>query len=111
MDALIAAALTVGLPEETAWTGFRRVEGWYRRCSEISRQDPVYTNQKREVATKPFSHRRPLQNVFNDRLSSRIAASSGLHVSDFPNRITRAIVLTGGRQLSFAANDEVTTLD
>ena len=51
------------------------------------------TKDKREVATKPFSHRRPLKNVFNDSLGSHVPIASGLHVSNFPNRIARAIVL------------------
>jgi hypothetical protein len=111
MDAFIAAAFTVGLPVETARTRLRRIEGWYRRHSERPRQDPVYTKQKREVATKPLSHRRSLKNVFDDRLGSRVPIASGLHVSDFPNRITRAIVLTGRSQLSVAANHEVAILN
>ena len=42
-----------------------------------SRQDPVYTKQKREVATKPFSHSRSLKNVLYDRLGPRILSCPG----------------------------------
>src|SRR5689334_2281555 len=110
VDAFIAAAVAIRFPVETTWTRPRRVEAW---CGhrETPRQDPVHTKQKREVATKPFSHRRPLKNVFNDGLGSRVPAASGLHVSDFPNRVAWAIVLTCGRKLSVAANDEVAILD
>src|SRR5277367_3664147 len=110
MNAFIAAAVTVGLPVETAGTRLRRVEEWCWH-SEWSRQDPVYTKQKREVAAKPFSYCRPLKNVFDDGLGSYVPLASGLHVSDFPNRIARAIVLTGRRQLSVRANDEVAILN
>src|ERR1035437_4947751 len=106
MDAFISATVTVGLPVEAAWTRLRRVEGWCWH-SYSPRQDPVCTKHKREVTTKPFSHRRPLKNVFNDRLGSHVPVSSGLHISDFPNRIERAIILACGHKFSVAANHEV----
>src|SRR5580704_15133230 len=89
-----------------ARTWLRQVERLWH--SEGPRQDTVYTKQKREVTTKPFSHRRSFQDVFNDCLKSRVPVAPGLHVSDFPNRIARAIVLPRVRQLSVAANDEIT---
>jgi hypothetical protein len=68
------------------------VEWWYRRHSERPYSDPVYTEEKCEVAAKPFSHRESLKDFFNNSLSPRVPISSGHHVSNFPDRIVRAIV-------------------
>ena len=74
--------------------GFAGSNGGIDGIARVPRATRCSTKEKREVASKPFSHRRPLKNVFNDSLGSRAPIASGHHVSDFPNRIARAIVLT-----------------
>ena len=46
---------------------------------------------------QPFAHCWPLQDILDDRFASHIAAISGLHIPDFPDCISRAIVFASRR--------------
>ncbi len=78
---------------KTARTRLRGIKRGNRRRRESPACERVETENKGEVATKPFAYWRPLKDVFDYTLSSRIPIAPRHHVPNFPDRVARAVVL------------------